>query len=746
MQRAVKALAIVLGCASVAWSAEPGVLTTLHAVHALSKAEAARERPVAFEATVTYYNRNDVDLFVQEGGEAVYVETQPQQDLTPGDRVLVRGATRDSFRPDVVGGVIVRLHAGALPQPVPAGYEQLVRAELDAMRVKVHATVRSADRMSFGNLSGIYLKLLTDGGYVDASVIGNDPRSLKELLDAEVEVTGIAAGRFDSKMQLTGVVIEVLSMADIRILKQAMTAPEALPVTPMDEVLSANLVEDRTRRIRVQGTITYYQPGSAVVLQNGAKSLWVMTQFEGPLRVGDWADATGFPEVNATLLTLTRAEIEDSQHLSPIAPRQVSGEQLALGVESFNLVTIEGRVLMAAREATQDEYVLVAGGQLFSAIYRHSELAGASLPPMKPAAVGSTVRVTGICMLQYGSDPFHGPESVDVLMRNFDDITLVARPSLFTERNLGVAAGFLFILLVVAGARSWMLERRMRRQTAEQAYIERRRSRILEDINGSRPLAEILERITELASFKLKGAPCWCQIAEGALLGNCPPKLDAFRVAQEDIPARTGPPLGQVLAGLDPLTAPQPIEPVALAMAAALSALAIETQHIYSDLRHRSEFDLLTDTHNRFSLDKHLDILMEEARQNAGIFGLIYVDLDDFKLVNDLYGHQVGDLYLQEVSLRMKRQLRSHDLLARLGGDEFAALVPVVRNRAEVEEIAHRMERSFDEPFVVAAYTIQGSASVGVAVYPEDGANKVSLLNHADAAMYVAKNSMRQLD
>ncbi len=181
-------------------------------------------------------------------------------------------------------------------------------------------------------------------------------------------------------------------------------------------------------------------------------------------------------------------------------------------------------------------------------------------------------------------------------------------------------------------------------------------------------------------------------------------------------------------------------------MAAALSALAIETQHIYSDLRHRSEFDLLTDTHNRFSLDKHLDILMEEARQNAGIFGLIYVDLDDFKHVNDLFGHQVGDLYLQEVSLRMKRQLRSHDLLARLGGDEFAALVPVVRNRAEVEEIAHRMERSFDEPFVIAAYTIQGSASVGIAVYPEDGANKDSLLSTADAAMYVAKPTKRRIE
>jgi len=65
-------------------------------------------------------------------------------------------------------------------------------------------------------------------------------------------------------------------------------------------------------------------------------------------------------------------------------------------------------------------------------------------------------------------------------------------------------------------------------------------------------------------------------------------------------------------------------------------------RRLYSDLVHRSEFDLLTDIHNRFSLDKHLNALIEEARMKASIFGLIYIDLDDFKQVNDVYGHQVG--------------------------------------------------------------------------------------------------------
>jgi diguanylate cyclase (GGDEF)-like protein len=118
----------------------------------------------------------------------------------------------------------------------------------------------------------------------------------------------------------------------------------------------------------------------------------------------------------------------------------------------------------------------------------------------------------------------------------------------------------------------------------------------------------------------------------------------------------------------------------------------------------------------------------------------MYIDLDEFKQVNDVCGHQVGDLYLQQVAIRMKRQLRPADVLARLGGDEFAVLVPQVRNRAEVEEIALRLERCFDDPFAADAYLLHGSASVGIALYPENAATKDGLLSFADAAMYAAKH------
>jgi diguanylate cyclase (GGDEF)-like protein len=374
--------------------------------------------------------------------------------------------------------------------------------------------------------------------------------------------------------------------------------------------------------------------------------------------------------------------------------------------------------------------------------------------------LGSRIRVTGICLLD-DANPFNGEVPFSILMRSSDDITVVARPSWLTVSNLIRLSWVLLVLILGVSAWGWTLKRKVHRQTAvlarsaaaeaererQNAHLQQQRSRILEDINGSRPLVEVLEAITELVSFQLNGAPCWCEITDGACLGRYQihgQHGENLRIVREAIPARSGPPLGMLFAGLDPSAPLLENENEAFFVGSRLATMAIENRRLYSDLVHRSEFDLLTDVHNRFSLDKQLDTLIARAREEASVFGLIYVDLDEFKQVNDLYGHRIGDLYLQEVTLRMSRQLRTGDLLARLGGDEFAALIPVTRNRADVEEIAARLEQCFAVPFAVEGFVLHGSASLGIALYPEDGTTKDSLLSVADAAMYVEKHTKRR--
>ena len=746
------AFAAALAClsASPAPAAAQVPLTSIHAIHILPKSEAQTGLPVAFEATVTYYNRSDVDLFVQDGGEAIYVETKPGEDLVPGDRVRVKGKTRDSFTTDVVGEDVTVLHHGDLPTPVEATFGQMIRAERDCMWATVRAKVRSADQVDFEELHGIFLKLQMDGGAVNVTVVSTDTSSLDGLLDAEVEVTGVVSGRFDSKMQLTGILLEVPSMAYVKIVKHAELNPDSLPIAPMNQVLSAYDQQDLTHRVRVKGTITYYQPGSAVVLQHGETSLWITTHSSTPMRVGDVAQATGFPDTHDGFLTLTDGEIRDTGVFEPVLAQSATWRQLATwnsgdpdGHQS-DLVSFEGKVMAAVREDSQDEFVLQSQGKLFTAIYHHPP-SNRTLPPMREIAVGTRIRVTGICMaVQPGSiSPGEQEVPFNILLRTFDDIAVVAEPSLLNVRNLLLLTGFLMLLLFLAGARGWSRERRVRRQNGAAAFIERQRSRILEDINGTRPLAEIIEEIAALASYKMGSVPCWCQIVDGAQLGKRPPDLTSFAVIHVEIAGRSGTSLGTIYAAIHPQIKTHARETETLNMAAALAALAVETRRLYSDLVRRSEYDLLTDTYNRFSLGSYLDQQIEQARQYAGIFGLLYIDLNEFKKVNDLHGHQIGDLYLQQVAIRMKHQLRGQDMLARLGGDEFAVLLPTVRNRAAVEEIAHRIGMCFESPFNFEGHIVHGSASIGIALYPEDGTSRDSLLSSADAEMYVNKQIRR---
>ncbi|MGB7547344.1 MAG: diguanylate cyclase [Terracidiphilus sp.] len=757
MRNLIPAVAMLALWVSPVWAA-PRTLTSLRAIHALSNAQASQAIPVAFEATVTYFRGYEKTLFVQDGGLAIFVRPTIDVVLSPGDRVLIKGTTHESFRPFVLSNSITVLSHGVLPPAIGATYDDLVFGDLDCRLVTVYGVVRDADTIISSGARSTFLQLHTDGGEIDVQVDVDNPAMLNGLLDAEVLVTGAVSGRFDGKMQQTGIVLHVSSLDGVKVLRYAATNPWTLPVTPMDKILADYHVSNLSRRVRVHGTLTYYEPGSAAVLQDGTRSLWLMTASIAPLKIGDVADATGFPDVHDGFLALMGSEIKDLGTAAPIDPIPATWEQLSTSSHLFDLVSIEAEVVAEVRGAAQDEYVLEANGNLFSAIYKHPLAADFDPPPMKRVQPGSKVRVTGICFMN-ASNPFDTRAPFNILLRSADDLAVVVSAPWLTIRNLMRLVALLFVVVFAASVWVLMLRRRVRQQTAAIAaqreaenaqeqrisQLEQWRSRILEDISSSQPLAGVVEHITEMVSCILNDAPCWCDVNEGPRLGHPPDSEEGLRVLCREIPSHSGVVLGSLFVALDkPKGDDDDKETLdALAAGVRLATLAIETRKLYSDLVHRSEFDLLTDVHNRFSLDRYLGEHIEKAREKSTIFGLIYVDLDDFKMVNDLYGHHVGDLYLQEVSLRMKRQLRTEDMLARLGGDEFAALVSVLRNRADLEEIAQRLERCFDAPFAVDGYLLRGSASVGYALYPTDGTTTDGLLTAADTAMYVAKHSRR---
>lgn len=156
---------------------------------------------------------------------------------------------------------------------------------------------------------------------------------------------------------------------------------------------------------------------------------------------------------------------------------------------------------------------------------------------------------------------------------------------------------------------------------------------------------------------------------------------------------------------------------------------------------HLAEHDALTGLPNRALLLDRLERALAAARRSGGQVGLLFIDLDGFKPVNDRYGHDVGDALLQAVATRLREGLRETDTAARVGGDEFVVLLPGVLSVAAVDHVADKLRASIDRPFVIEHRRITVSASIGSALYPRDGEGPAELMRRADTAMYDAKRS-----
>jgi diguanylate cyclase (GGDEF)-like protein len=336
-------------------------------------------------------------------------------------------------------------------------------------------------------------------------------------------------------------------------------------------------------------------------------------------------------------------------------------------------------------------------------------------------------------------------------------------PSWWTQRHLLFLLGGLIGTIVASLLWGAILQHRMRAQTEvmrrqmeleaarerHRAFLEQERGRMLEAINSSMPLEQVLEMITGFVSEQMHGLCCWCIPVGGPVVGcnstrGIDPPTETMPQTRREIRSSSGERLGVlVLDGQHPTGEPMGGSEL-LERGASLAALAIDNRRLFEDLLHKSEYDQLTDVPNRFLLESRIATALTAAQRHRQKFALIYIDLDQFKRVNDLHGHRVGDVYLQRVAKRITERLRSRDTLARVGGDEFIALIPLVRDRGEAQEIAQRIEGCFAAPFVIDELYLHGGASIGIAVYPDDGQESHELKLVADAAMYASKHRSGQ--
>ncbi|MBN1007635.1 EAL domain-containing protein [Amphritea pacifica] len=155
---------------------------------------------------------------------------------------------------------------------------------------------------------------------------------------------------------------------------------------------------------------------------------------------------------------------------------------------------------------------------------------------------------------------------------------------------------------------------------------------------------------------------------------------------------------------------------------------------------HQAQYDALTDLPNRMLAVDRLNQSMKIAQREAHKVAVVFVDLDDFKKVNDTLGHDAGDQLLVEAARRMEGVLRGGDTIARQGGDEFLVVLGGIQQTSDVERLAQKIISAYSEPFLVEGVDLVVSPSIGISIYPEDGEDAAILLRNADAAMYRAKD------
>ncbi|HJV30999.1 MAG TPA: diguanylate cyclase, partial [Bacillales bacterium] len=156
-----------------------------------------------------------------------------------------------------------------------------------------------------------------------------------------------------------------------------------------------------------------------------------------------------------------------------------------------------------------------------------------------------------------------------------------------------------------------------------------------------------------------------------------------------------------------------------------------------------SGVDPLTKLPNRYFFYRYLNKAIKKAGEEKTLLALLYIDLDRFKFINDTLGHSYGDLLLKQASERLKGCVGTKNMVARMGGDEFIYLAEDLQDETDVDDLAHEILNSFNDPFQLKEIEIYISPSIGISMYPYDGDEIESLISNADSAMYRAKRSGR---
>jgi diguanylate cyclase (GGDEF)-like protein len=247
-------------------------------------------------------------------------------------------------------------------------------------------------------------------------------------------------------------------------------------------------------------------------------------------------------------------------------------------------------------------------------------------------------------------------------------------------------------------------------------------------------LASIKESLTAAPIEKLSAAPGWARFCDSAA-------REPHRLYRAVPVIRDSQRVGIILSLLREDCSDSQAQQKLLDSWGRFASLAVERRGLYKQLSFRAQYDSLTSLLNRASLYERLGGVIRGAGGNS--LALIYLDLDSFKEINDTLGHGAGDVVLKHVAHRILASVRRTDAVARIGGDEFVIVLPGVKDRSEVVQVANTVAAAIAAPVEVEDQLLAISASLGISMFPVDGRDTDTLLKVADESMYKVKLTHR---
>jgi len=674
---------------------DPGELTTVTSVRELGEAEANSALAVRVTGIVTYNDPDWKQMFLQDATGGMYVKYAGSPvALAQGQRVTVIGITNaGDYAPVIIAPKFIVHGKAPLPRAVPLTAGEASSGTLDSQFVEVDGVIHpmKTDEDS----QHPTFELFSSFGQIHVYTDPAFSRHVRKLEDATVRMRGVLGTLFNSRRQLVGYQLSVSSDEDVEVLQPASVDPFRETAILMGSLLRFSPRADFRHRVKVKGAVTMIGHGF-FYMQDDSGGLEIQSDTNS-LRRADLVEAVGYVSPGGGYSPImTDATVNVVGHDVPVSARSVTSESVLQGQFDSQVIAIDGRLLSVVDSFEGRSLVLQAGAVTFNAQFDSPE---ASQLPLQ-LQEGSVLRLTGVCSSQVDPNRLYQlkgqpPLSFRLLLNSNRDVEVLRAAPWWSIRHAVAVFGLLFAVIFSALVWVTVLRRRVRGQT--QALL-----RAQEKAEAIGHLARVMQDVSVLNDF-----------TERVPVSGC------------DEIAQLGVGFNKMLAELNQRD---------------VAKIAAERK-----LQNLAVTDELTGLPNRRLLSDRLAQSLAIAKRERHIVAILYLDLDGFKLVNDTFGHTMGDVLLEQVAQRLRSRIRESDTLARIGGDEFTVLLTRLRTREEAGQVGRALLDVLAEKFDIDNHEIRIGASIGISLFPDDATDGASLLQLADSAMYAAKRNGRNL-